>query len=308
MRTKVTPFVGLILFTCLAALAAQEQPDGDALWRAFLAWFRTAPAAVNPIAGYTAILQRDQVPPDEIQRRSARLATLLDERTDWIGVYFDKVFARPLTGHPARDGFDANPSALLKDAAAQVRPGTALDGGMGQGRNAVYLARQGWQVTGFDISSEAIKAARLNASAAAVSIDAVEASYDSFDFGVERWDLIVLAFAWAPVNDANFMARLRTSLRPGGLVVFEHFVEQPDSPRPRAIRALKPGELRLAFRDFRIDRYEEVDAVGEWGGPGVRLVRMVAAKPASGSDGGCVALPVGSLNETTFTGVWAAAG
>ena len=32
-----------------------------------------------------------------------------------------------------------------------LKPGTALDVGMGQGRNALFLARQGWDVTGFDV-------------------------------------------------------------------------------------------------------------------------------------------------------------
>ncbi len=42
-------------------------------------------------------------------------------------------------------------------------PGRALDIGMGQGRNAVYLATQGWDVTGFDPSSEGVRIARSNA-------------------------------------------------------------------------------------------------------------------------------------------------
>jgi 2-polyprenyl-3-methyl-5-hydroxy-6-metoxy-1,4-benzoquinol methylase len=81
-----------------------------------------------------------------------------------------------------------------------VPAGTALDGGMGQGRNAVYLATQGWKVTGFDLSGQAVKAASANAAKAGVGVDAVKASYADFDFGTARWDLIVLIFAWAPMT------------------------------------------------------------------------------------------------------------
>jgi methylase of polypeptide subunit release factors len=105
-----------------------------------------------------------------------------------------------LTGDPARDGFSALPSALLVESIKGLRPGAALDAGMGQGRNAVYLASHGWTVTGFDISEEALAASRANADKAGVRLTTLKASYDSFDFGSERWDLVVLAFAWAPVT------------------------------------------------------------------------------------------------------------
>jgi 2-polyprenyl-3-methyl-5-hydroxy-6-metoxy-1,4-benzoquinol methylase len=150
---------------------------------------------------------------------------------------------------------------------------------MGQGRNAIHLAKAGWRVTGFDLSAEAVAAAQANARQAGVRMEAVKASYADFPFGDNKWDLIVLAFAWAPVTDPAFVSRLRQSLRPGGLVVFEHFIDDPARPRPATMYALKPGQLRTLFDGFDIVRYEEVDDVGDWGGPGSRLVRMVAKRP-----------------------------
>ena len=70
--------------------------------------------------------------------------------------------------------------------------------------------------------------ARTNAVKSGVSIRTEKAAYDTFDFGVERWDLVAVVFAWAPVSDPAFVAQLRTSLRPGGIVLFEHFVDNPD--------------------------------------------------------------------------------
>ncbi len=49
-------------------------------------------------------------------------------------------------------GFSTNANALLVSAVTGRKPGRALDVGMGQGRNAVFLAVEGWNVTGFDIS------------------------------------------------------------------------------------------------------------------------------------------------------------
>jgi len=201
------------------------------------------------------------------------------QRSDWVEPFYDMVFSRLLTGDPATDGFTGAPSEILVEAAKGLTPGAALDAGMGQGRNAVYLAGRGWKVTGFDLSGEAIKAASANAREAGVRIEAIKASYADFDFGTAKWDLIVLTFAWAPVADPGFVARLRTSLRPNGRIVFEHFIEDQESPRPPAMQVLKPGQLRVLFDGFRLDRYEETTGLADWAGPGTPMVRMVAVKP-----------------------------
>ena len=264
----------------VAAFAQVQKPpaDPEASWKAFIAWFQAAPVTVNPFQDYPAKLQRDGRSDAEIRQEMARLVGMAAERSDWIGAHFDKVYARPLTGNPAADGFDAEPSAFLVTSTAGLKPGTALDVGMGQGRNAVYLARQGWAVTGFDISAGALAASRANAGRAGVRLETVQAGYDDFDFGTERWDLVVLAFAWAPVADPAFVARLRIALRPNGRVVFEHFVVPERLPGPNITKVLAPNELRACFRDFEIVTYEEADGTGDWGGPGSRLVRVVAVR------------------------------
>ena len=79
----------------------------------------------------------------------------------------------------------------------------------GRGATPCTWPGKGWKVTGFDLSAEAIKSAHANAAKAGVRIDAVKASYADFDFGTAKWDLIVLTFAWAPIDDPAFVARLR---------------------------------------------------------------------------------------------------
>ena len=148
---------------------------------------------------------------------------------------------------------------------------------MGRGRNAIYLARQGWAVTGFDISGAAVAATTADARKAGLRVAVKKASYDGFDFGANRWDLIVLAFAWAPVTDPAFVTKLRTSLRPGGRVVFENLVHD-GRPGPNPTRSLKPNQTRECFAGFELASYEELEGLGDWGGPGSRLVRLVAVK------------------------------
>ena len=57
---------------------------------------------------------------------------------------------------------------------------------MGQGRNAIFLAQQGWDVAGFDISRVGLQQARAKAEAAGLKINTVLAADTDFDFGVRN--------------------------------------------------------------------------------------------------------------------------
>ncbi len=277
MFRKRCVVVAFVVLTCLAGRGAQAPQDDESVWRAFMAWLETAPPAPgSPVGAYAASLKTSRAPEAEIKRQVGVLLRMLRERSDWVEPFYDKIFSRPLTGDPGADGLTSDPSAFLIDVIKGLPPGAALDAGMGQGRNAVYLAGQGWKVTGFDLSGEAIRAANANAGKAGVRIEAIKASYADFDFGKAKWDLIVLAFAWAPVTDPAFVSRLQTSLRPNGRIVFEHFLEIPKDPRPPAMQVLKPGQLRELFKGFRLERYEELVGTADWAGPDTPMVRMVA--------------------------------
>lgn len=261
--------------------AAQESPGDEQAWKEFIAWFKTAPAGADPFALYGEELAKRGLTPDEIQRRFGIILRLFPTHPEGAEVFYDRTFSRPtLTGQPQIDGFASTPSEFLSGAVKDVRPGRALDLGMGQGRNAVALARAGWSVTGVDVSGEAIVAAGRNAAKAGVKITGVKSDYASYDLGRDAWDLVVMIFAWAPVDEPAFVERVRASLKPGGLVVLENFVSTPDRPRPPMVRALPPGGARAAFAGFEILCYEEVTGTGDWGGPDSQLVRMIACKKA----------------------------
>jgi hypothetical protein len=119
---------------------------------------------------------------------------------------------------------------------------------------------------------------QANAEKAGLKVRTVKTSYQDFDFGRERWDLVSMILSWAPVEEPGFLARLKESIRPGGYVVFEHVVQRSEAPFPPGVHALAPGALRELFRDFEILIYREVDDTGDWGGPPTPHVRMVARK------------------------------
>lgn len=284
-RLLVKPVVAALALAAVLALGAgvpqaRDKPNGDAVWADFIAWFKTAPPDPNPLAAYADKLAREGVDEMETGRRLSLIVRLFAEKPEGAEVFYDRAFSKPPSGRVEED-VPTRPSAFVTEAVKGLKPGAALDVGMGQGRNAVYLAQRGWDVTGFDISRAGLEAACANAVKAGVKIKTEKATYDGFDFGTERWDLVLVIFAWAPVQDASFVERISASLRPGGRVLFEHFVDAPgERPHAPMVRALKPGELKTCFAGLEIESYEEARGVGDWGGPGERLVRMVARKRA----------------------------
>jgi ketosteroid isomerase-like protein len=178
--------------------------------------------------------------------------------------------------HGRNQNFNRKPNALLVKAIAGVRPGKALDAGIGEGRNAICLARNGWDVTGFDRAEGALAVARQQARERGLRITPILQSDEEFDWGHERWDLVALLY-FSPVRDN--LAKIRDSIKPGGLVVIEAFLAAPD--KPSAGVNYKPGELRKMFEDgFQILRYEETEGVADYGQKRVKLVRLVGAKTA----------------------------
>lgn len=176
-----------------------------------------------------------------------------------------------------RETFNAAPNAFLVRTISGRKPGRALDVAMGQGRNALWLAAQGWAVTGFDISPVGIAEARREADRRKLRLDAVIAPFQEFDWGREKWDLILFSYYFP--EDA--LSKAWTALKPGGLVVIETF--HLDTARIRPIgRGLRDNELVRILQDYRVLHYEDVDDRQDWGlsyGATNRLVRALAQKP-----------------------------
>ncbi|MBC8164420.1 MAG: class I SAM-dependent methyltransferase [Bryobacteraceae bacterium] len=118
---------------------------------------------------------------------------------------------------------------MLVEVTRDSTPGTALDLGTGEGRNALFLAENGWTVTGLDISPVAIQQARKNATDRKLNIEAIVADLDAFDFGQQRWNLITSFFmhAWHGRSKTDVPVRIYDALKPGGVVVIEAFANPP---------------------------------------------------------------------------------
>ena len=172
---------------------------------------------------------------------------------------------------------------FLETAVKGRQPGKALDIGMGQGRNSIFLAAQGWDVTGFDIAEVGVKLAREEAKKKGLNLQALVGDVDKFDYGRERWDLVVGMYMHEYVT--RNAKKIVDSLKPGGILVIEGIHRDINRDSLSGGRyGHRNNELPKQFDRLRIKYYEDVLAVGDWeksGGTPVPVVRMIAVKEQS---------------------------
>jgi SAM-dependent methyltransferase len=251
------------------------QPSNDAVWQHFLEWLPSAPPVDAPrilLDQYRSRLISNGASTTEADRQLGIIQRAMQERSDGWRLIFNNVYAN------STPGFVTQPNALLIATVESRNPGRALDVGMGQGRNSVFLALKGWDVTGFDISDEGLAIARKNAERAGVKLNAILATDEAFNYGSNQWDLIAFIYEPFPVTSAAYVERMRTSMKPGGIIVIESYGDEATTPN-RPATAIDPGQLLAAFKDFRLLHFEDTVTMADWDVQKKRrVVRMVAEK------------------------------
>lgn len=119
------------------------------------------------------------------------------------------------------------PNDFLVSVANKIPIGRILSLGEGEGRNAVYLASLGHEVTGVDGSGVGLAKAQELAAARGVAINTVVADLSGFRIEPGQWDGIVSCYCHLPPATRKPLHRdVVTGLRPGGLFVLEAFTKQ----------------------------------------------------------------------------------
>ncbi len=153
-----------------------------------------------------------------------------------------------------REGELANdrPHPLVGQFAAQLKPGRALDVACGTGRNALYLAELGWQVTAVDSSKVAIEILTERARELGVQVDARVADLEKGEFIIEpdSYDLIVNCC----YLQRDLFPAIKAGVRIGGVVIAviammdDNLNLKPMNPA----FLLQPGELRSEFERWKL--------------------------------------------------------
>ncbi len=121
--------------------------------------------------------------------------------------------------------YGTEPNDFLREQVALLpKSGEVLCLAEGEGRNAVFLAQHGLRVTGVDGSAVGLAKAHKLAAARGVTIETQVADLSDWDLGEARWDVIVSIWAHLPAPlRASLHPRIARALRPGGLLVLEHY-------------------------------------------------------------------------------------
>jgi SAM-dependent methyltransferase len=247
--------------------------DEDSIWAEYVAWYRRQPIRVSDLlTAYESHLKSLGLGANAVQERRRVVERLSKtRRAELHPFFFDRTYAS------AEPRFNTAPNALLAETVRELKPGRALDIHMGEGRNAVFLASKGWQVTGFDFSVEGVAAARRAAEWSGVKLTALVRRHEDFDFGHTQWDLVVMSYTWVPLRGADYVSRIIDSLKPGGVIVFEHLMDESGSEAV-AQWLPRPNELLKVFGRLRILRYEDVRARADWSWRVERVARLVAER------------------------------
>lgn len=184
--------------------------------------------------------------------------------------------------------YGTEPNAWLVAQAHRLPPGgRVLAVADGEGRNGVWLARQGFAVTSVDIAPRGLAKARALAERHGVALHLVEADLRRWDWPVAAFDGVVAIFAHFPREVRPILhRRMLEALVPGGLLLIEAY-----SPYQHLYRTGGPQDLDMLYSAFRLERdlegaefllLEETEAelaegVGHRGRSA--LVRCIARRP-----------------------------
>ena len=163
--------------------------------------------------------------------------------------------------------FGREPNEYLREQVALLPPGArVLCVADGEGRNSVWLARQGFRVDAFDIAEQGVAKARALAAQAGVTVDFEVADCDSWRWPAKAYDAVAaifVQFADPPMRQRLF-ANIVRALRPGGLLVLQGYTPKQLDYRtggpPIASHLYTADLLRDAFAALEIIELREFEA------------------------------------------------
>ena len=179
------------------------------------------------------------------------------------------------------------PSRFVVAEVADLPPGAALDLACGAGRNAVWLAEQGWRVTAVDFSGVALRMARSLEAERRVAVEWVEADVLAWTPPSRAYDLVCVLYLQLPAGERRTaLARAAAAVRPGGtlLVLGHDLLNLTDGwgGPTQADVLFTPDDVVAEIGDLRIEKAERVRrAVDDAGASREAIDALVRATRAS---------------------------
>jgi len=244
------------------------------IWRDWLAWLPTAMPSEDPrrcFGQYQAFLMAKEIGEANVEQYLDTIRRFMRTSADGWQIMFNNIYANP------EPGFRTAPNSLVVRAVEGVTAGRAIDVSAGQGRNAVFLAKAGWDVLAVDISEVGLQIAARNAQEVGVKLHTRHQSIQHIDYGTSQWDLIVMTYAPVSLTQPDVVTCIIAALRPKGIIVVETYASDEGAPGRRPID-LDPAKLRSAWSNAHIAHFEDTVAVSDWDRQATRLIRMIAAK------------------------------
>ena len=155
------------------------------------------------------------------------------------------------------------PSRFVVAEVADLPPGAALDLACGAGRNAVWLAEQGWRVTAVDFSGVALRMARSLEGERRVAVEWVEADVLAWTPPPRAYNLVCVLYLQLPAGERRTaLARAAAAVRPGGtlLVLGHDLLNLTDGwgGPTQADVLFTPDDVVAEIGDLRIEKAERV--------------------------------------------------
>ena len=193
------------------------------------------------------------------------------------GANWDRVFENRTFLPVDDDEFVARCADRLLQERLLEKGSNALVLAMGDGRNALHLAKKGFAVTGLDISEVAIEKARKTAAEIGVEIATVKADMTRYDLGTDRWDLVTNIYFNPAIRSFD---RIKRSVRPGGFLLVEGFGADHHGEGPPPWSRYKSNQLIEELEGWRIVEYQDGIFPTLWARGGkAPVVRVLARKP-----------------------------
>lgn len=198
----------------------------------------------------------------------------------WDARYSDPAYA-----------YGTEPNLFFAGQLQRLRPGAILMPADGEGRNGVFAATLGWQVTACDLSSAGRDKALVLAATQQVDLNYIVGDLSTLQFEANASDAIGLIYAHFPADQKSRLHRqLDRYLKPGGVIIFEAFSKahlelrqvNPEVGGPTELAMLfSAAELQADFPNYTIQLLEEIETTlleGQYHRGKSAIVRFVGIK------------------------------